>query len=135
VSSGGAARIPLQISGGCVVASIQVDLTADVLRRFRVDLLGLIQRVGAQKVILDLSGLEIMDLRDFEEIRQTVAMARLMGAESVLSGLRAGVVSSLVDLGAETEGLSGALDLDDAFRLVAELKSASADPDSERDDE
>ncbi len=121
-------RIPLQVSRQCVVASIQVDLSEEVLDQFRIDLLELIGSSGANGVILDLSGVEVMDFQDFDALRRTMAMARLMGSRTVLSGLRAGVVSSLVELEADTEDIVAALDLDDAFRVMEDLRRADRDP-------
>lgn len=133
---GGIARIPLQISRDCVVASIQVDLSDAVLRRFRMELLELIQTSGARGVILDVSGIEVMDYEDFEALRRTMAMARLMGAPSVLAGLQAGVVSSLVELGAETEDIMAVMDLDDAFRTMDQLRAETeSGGDEDEDDE
>ena len=112
------ARIPLQVSNQCLVASIQVDLTDEVLEQFRDDLLQELQVQQAQGVILDLSGIEVMDLSDFENIRSTISMAGLMGATSVVCGLRPGVVASLILLGAETDELNAARDLDMAFEFL-----------------
>ena len=92
------ARIPLQISRNCIVASVQLDLRPDVLASLRTDLLDLLGKSGAQAVVIDLSGLQTIDREEFEALRRTSDMARLMGARSVLSGLNPGVVSSLVDL-------------------------------------
>lgn len=117
-------RIPLQMSKHCLVASIQIDLTAGVLEQFRHDLLTELQARQARGVILDLSGIEVMDLSDFENIRSTISMARLMGAPTVVCGLRPGVVASLILLGADTEELQAARDLDMAFKR---LNSASLD--------
>ena len=129
---GGIAKIPLQISRNCVIASIQIDLSDAVLRQFRMELLELIQSSGAHGVILDVSGIEVMDYEDFEALHKTMAMARLMGAPSVLAGLQAGVVSSLVELGAETEDIVAAMDLDDAFRVMDQLR-ATTDRDNAED--
>ncbi len=134
IDSGNVTRIPLQVSRDCVVASIQVDLSEDVLDRFRTDLLELIGSSGATGVILDLSGVEVMDYADFEALRQTIFMAGLMGAVTVLSGLRAGVVSSLVELEADTEDIVAALDLDDAFRVMDDLRNSEGN-DQSVDDE
>ena len=112
------ARIPLQISNQCLVASIQVDLTDAVLEQFRDDLLRELQARQAHGVILDLSGIEVMDLSDFENIRSTISMAGLMGAQAVVCGLRPGVVASLILLGAETDDLNAVRDLDMAFELL-----------------
>ena len=115
-------RIPLQLSRNCIVASVQVDLTDDVLRRFRLDLLEFLQRSGAQAVILDLSGLEILDLEEFEALRQTMSMVSLMGAISIVAGMRPGVVSALIELNADVEGILAAFNLDDAFSLIEAQK-------------
>ena len=112
------ARIPLQISNQCLVASIQVDLTDAVLEQFRDDLLRELQARQAHGVILDLSGIEVMDLSDFDNIRSTISMAGLMGAQAVVCGLRPGVVASLILLGAETDDLNAVRDLDMAFELL-----------------
>ena len=128
---GGIAKIPLQISRDCVIATIQLDLSDAVLRQFQTELLELIQSSGAQGVILDVSGIEVMDYEDFEALHKTMAMARLMGAPSVLAGLQAGVVSSLVELGAETDDIVAAMDLDDAFRIMDQLRATTNRHDAE----
>jgi len=114
-------QIPIQLSQGCAVASIQIDLTSGVLKQFRHDLLRFIDERGATGVILDLSGVEILDLEDFEEIRMTMHMARLLGSETILCGLRPGVVAALMDLGAETDDILAAFNLDEAFQDMQEV--------------
>jgi rsbT antagonist protein RsbS len=93
-------------------------LTDEVLRRFRADLLEFLQRSGAQAVILDLSGLEILDLEEFEALKHTMSMVSLMGARYIVAGLRPGVVSSLIELNADVEDIVAAFDLDDAFSQI-----------------
>ncbi len=114
-------RIPIQLSQGCAVASIQIDLTTGVLEQFRHDLLRFIDEKGATGVILDLSGVELMDLEDFEEIRMTMHMARLLGSETILCGLRPGVVAALMDLGADTDDILASFNLDEAFQNMQEV--------------
>ena len=119
-------RIPLQVARGCVMASIQIDLTPEVLRQFRIDLLGCVQKSGANGVILDVSGIDILDLDDFNGLRSTMEMAQVMGARTILSGLKPGVVSALIDLGADPEGVNAVLNLDDAFKLLDGIRENSA---------
>jgi rsbT antagonist protein RsbS len=118
LSAENSARIPLQLSRNCIVASIQVDLTFDVLRRFRTELLGFLMQSGAQAVIFDLSGLEILDLEEFEALKHTMSMVSLMGARSIVAGMRPGVVSALIELNADVEDILAAFNLDDTFSLV-----------------
>lgn len=115
---GGVERIPLQISRACVVASIQVDLNDEVMRQFRDDLLELLHRSGLLAVILDVSGIDIMDAEDFRSLRKIIAMAQLMGSRCIVAGLQAGVVASLVELDLELEDIETTLDLDTAFEAL-----------------
>ena len=111
-------RIAMQVSRGIVVASIQVDLNDDILAQLQEDLLSRVQETGSRGVILDVSGLETLDSEEFAALRRIIAMATLLGAESVLAGLRPGIVSALIETGAEVDGLRAAINLDAAFALL-----------------
>ena len=110
--------IAMQVSRDVVVASIQVDLDDAVLARFRADLLGRLQATGSRGVILDVSGLETLDSSEFAALRRTITMCSIMGAECVLMGMRPGVVSALIEAGADVDGLRAAITLDAAFALL-----------------
>jgi len=111
-------RVAMQVSRSVVVASIQVDLDEDVLARFREDLLARVYETGSHGVILDVSGLETLDSQEFAALRHIIEMTALMGAEAVLVGLQPGVVSALVEAGADVDGLRAAINLDEAFTLL-----------------
>lgn len=116
-------RIPLQISQGYVLASIQIDLTKEVLKQFRQDLLDLLSKTGAKGLIIDLSGVEVMDIEDFKALNNTLSMASLLGTTTILTGFQPGVVSSLVDFNVEFDHINATLNLDDAFELMKRLNS------------
>ena len=111
-------RIPMQVTSGYVVASIQADLTAGLLRQFQHDLLERVQSSGAPAVILDVSGVEVMDLDDFQMLRRTMDMVSVMGARPVLVGLRPGIVASLIGLDGDVDGIEATADLDDALQRL-----------------
>ncbi len=141
----------MQVSRDIVVASIQVDLDDEVLARFREELLRRVQETGSRGVILDVSGLETLDSEEFSALRRIMTMISIMGAQAVLAGLRPGVVSALMEAGADTDGLRAAIDLDAAFAMLqpepatesesaaedevsnAAAKEADADPDAPDD--
>ena len=127
-------NIPIQLSRGCAIASIQVDLTEEVTRLFRSELLDFVKTHQVAGVILDLSGVEIMDVDDFSNLRLTMSMVELLGAQTVLSGLRPGVVSALVELGAETDDIQATLNLDEAFLLMQQLVNKPIDEKNKTDD-
>ena len=111
-------RVPMQITSGCLVASIQLELTTAILRQFQCDLLDRIKSTGATGVILDVSGVQMMDLDDFELLRRSMATASIMGARSILVGLRPGIVASLIELDGNIDGVEAAADLDGALQTL-----------------
>ena len=129
-------RVAIQVSRDVVVASIQGDLDDDILARFREDLLRRIHETGSRGVILDASGLETLDSDEFAALRRIITMSTIMGAESVLVGLRPGVVSALIEADVDVDGLRSAINLDAAFALLqpAPESEAGADTDADRDD-
>lgn len=110
--------VAIQVSRDIVVASIQVDLSADVLARLRDDLLHCVNQSGSSGVVFDLSGLDTLDSREFNGLRQIITMCKIMGAESVLVGLRPGVVSALIEAGVDADGLRAAINLDAAYAML-----------------
>jgi rsbT antagonist protein RsbS len=138
VPSSDTPRIAMQVSQGLVVASIQVDLGDDVLAQFQEDLLTRVHKTGSRGVILDVSGLETLDTEEFAALRRVIAMVDLLGAQSVLVGLRPGVVAALVNMGADVDGLLAAIDLDAAFALLRpepEVESVAAEDGEPEDTE
>ncbi|MGI9264076.1 MAG: STAS domain-containing protein [Gammaproteobacteria bacterium] len=128
--------VAMQVSRDVVVASIQIELNEDVLARFREDLLNRVHTSGSRGVILDVSGLETLDSDEFAALRQVITMCTILGAESILVGLQPGVVSSLIEAGAEVEGVRAAVNLDAAFNLLnppelAEEEEGEADQEGE----
>jgi rsbT antagonist protein RsbS len=117
--------VALQVSRGIVVASIQVDLEERVLARFQDELLQRVHETGASGVILDVSGLAIMDSQEFAALRKVIRSTEIMGANVIVAGLSAGIVSSLIQSGAEIDGLEAAIDLDAAF---SRLENSPEDP-------
>lgn len=114
--------VAIQVSRNIVVASIQVDLDDNVLERFRQDLLRRVHETGSRGVILDVSGLETLDPDEFAALRGIIRTCAIMGSESILAGLRPGVVSALVEAGADIDGLRAAINIDAAFSQL-ELQS------------
>lgn len=122
------AAVAIQVSRDVVVASIQVDLKDDVLARFQKDLLQRIHSTNSHGVILDLSGLETLDSHEFAGLRRIIKMSEILGAQAVMVGLRPGVVSALIEAGADTDGLQAALNLDAAYALLRTEPELESEP-------
>jgi len=119
VAAVGGVRVPLQISRQCVIASVQVDLTPEVTETLENDVLELIQQSRATGLIIDLSGVELLEPEEFTALRRVMTMARLMGTHPVISGFRPGVVSALMDLDVDVAWIEATRSTDDAIELIS----------------
>ena len=111
--------IPMQIIQGCLVASVQVELTDDLLREFQQELLERIGKSHVQGVVLDVSGVKVMDTLDFEMLCDTMKMASIMGATPIIVGIRPGIVSALIDMDVDVSRVSAGLNVDDALKMLS----------------
>jgi rsbT co-antagonist protein RsbR len=65
------------------------------------NLLESIVRTKSSNVVLDITGVEVVDTQTADNLLKVVRAARLLGARCVLTGLSPAVAQTLVDLGAE----------------------------------
>ena len=106
--------VSLAVVKGYVVATPQSQLSAQVIATLRDRLLNKLAVTNARHVYIDCSGLEVMDTDEFRALHNLAAMAKLLGADVLIGGLRPGVVASLVTMGKFATALQTVLNLDDA---------------------
>ena len=82
------------------------------------NLLEEIVRTGAAIAILDITGVPTVDTLVAQHLLKTVAAARLMGAECIISGIRPQIASTIVHLGVDLGGISTKATLADAFAVA-----------------
>jgi rsbT co-antagonist protein RsbR len=98
------------------------------------NLLQTIVDVEASIAIIDITGVPTVDTLTAQHLLKTVAAARLMGADCIISGIRPQIAQTMVHLGVELNVISKA-SLADAFavalrqtgRTVTKIKSAASD--------
>ena len=81
------------------------------------NLLQMIVDHGAEVAIIDITGVPTVDTLVAQHLLKTVAAARLMGAECLVSGIRPQIAQTMVHLGVELNVVSKAT-LADAFALA-----------------
>lgn len=113
--------IPILRIGPTLLATISVELRDAVADTFQADVLTSIERTGATGLVIDISGLEIVDSYVARILAETGRMARLMGTQTVLVGMRPEVAGTLVRMGYAMEGVRTALDLDDGLALLGHV--------------
>ncbi len=111
--------IPILRVGPNLLATIQVDMHDKVAEAFQADLLHALERQGSGGVVIDITGLVIVDSYVARVLADTARMARLMGAETVLVGMRPEVAATLVRMGYRMQGVRTALNVDEGLALLS----------------
>jgi rsbT co-antagonist protein RsbR len=84
-----------------------------------------ISSTGYKIAILDISGVMTVDTLVTQHLLKTVAAARLMGAECIISGIRPQTAQTMVHLGVDLSGVKTKSTLADALRLAFSLMKLS----------
>jgi rsbT antagonist protein RsbS len=108
-----------------LLVSVPRDLMDDEVLHLRRQVGLDLRRYRSRWVLLDFGTVDICDSFFGRFIQSMARMAKLMGAEVILSGLQDAVVETLVDLGLLMDDIHAALDLDDALALSRTLKAAA----------
>jgi rsbT co-antagonist protein RsbR len=87
-------------------------------------LLEKIVETGAGIAIIDITGVPTVDTLVAQHLLKTVAAARLMGADCIISGIRPQIAQTIVHLGVELSGVTTKATLADAF-VVALARTGS----------
>src|SRR5437667_12058473 len=115
-----AGPIPILKLGSTLLATIQIELQDTVVDSFQNDVLEKIERTGANGLIIDISALETVDSYVARTLANTAKMAKLMGTETVIVGMRPAVAATLVRMGYFMEGIQTALSLEEGLELQAQ---------------
>ena len=81
-------------------------------------LLQTIVDTGAGIAIIDITGVPTVDTLVAQHLLKTVAAARLMGAECIISGIRPQIAATIVHLGVDLNSVITKATLADAFRVA-----------------
>jgi rsbT antagonist protein RsbS len=85
------------------------------------DLTARISTTGARGVLIDISALQMVDSFIGRTIANIAAMASVMDAPTVLTGMQPAVAITVVELGVPLTGVRTALDVDRGMRLLEKL--------------
>jgi rsbT antagonist protein RsbS len=111
-------RIPIIRMGRFLLVTIQVDMYDQLAMTLQSDLTEQIAKLGSEGVLVDISALEIVDSFIGRMIANTAAMARVLGAETVLIGMQPAVAITLVELGLSLPGILTARNVEMGMALL-----------------
>jgi rsbT antagonist protein RsbS len=118
--------IPILRIGATLLASIQIELRDTTAQAFQQDVLKAIERTRSRGLIIDITGLDMVDTFVARILTDTGRMAKLMGTETVLVGMRPEVAATLVRMGFSMQGVHTALNVDEGMTLLAILQGSKA---------
>ena len=113
--------IPILRLGDLLLTTVHVELRDALAEAFQADVLQALEKQVTRGLVIDISGLDMVDTYVARILVETGRMARLMGVETVLVGMRPEVAATLVRMGYLMGGVHAALDLEEGIALLARL--------------
>lgn len=119
--------IPLISLYGNIIAPIQFPPSDRIIQQLAHDVLERISRSHHGGLILDLSGVDVLDSHTTRCLRDLALAAQLMGVETVLCGLPPEVVLTLIHMDLSIPGVTSALNLERALEYLRQRAAAEGE--------
>ena len=119
--------IPILKMGDFLLVSIQVDMDDRLAISLQNHLTDRVVKHHARGVLLDISALEMVDSFIGRLLGSVATMTRVLGAETVVVGMRPAVAITLVELGLSLGKLRTALNVETGMELLGSLTNASTE--------
>lgn len=113
-------RIPILKMGPFLLVTIQIDLYDKLATNLESDLVQMVNKTGAKGVLIDISGLSIVDSFMGRILGNIGSMSKIMDAETVVVGIQPAVAITLIELGLELKGVNTALNVEKGMELLRE---------------
>jgi rsbT antagonist protein RsbS len=110
--------VVLQAVGEIVVVPLRDPVHDAFFEELSSKILSYLSSNSAKGVILDMSGVEILDQQDFEQMHHVCQCAALMGAPIVLAGVRPGVAAGLTMLDVDASWVQAKRNVDLAMECL-----------------
>ena len=111
-------RIPIIPLWGQLIVALQGDMDDRQAAILAEDVLRAIQRTGAKGMVVDISGLWLVDSHLCSVLARLATSSRLMGTRTILTGMNPDVALTLQSMGIQFEGVETALGLEEGLALL-----------------
>ncbi len=122
----------LQVRERLLIIPVVGVLESYRARQLTEQLLDSISSTRAKVVVMDITGVPVVDSKVANHLLQTVSAARLMGATVILTGLSTQIAQALVAIGVDLSEIKTTVDLQSGLEEAERLLGYRLVPDDER---
>jgi rsbT antagonist protein RsbS len=108
-------RIPIIRLWRLLLVPLQGELTDDLADQLTTEVLDRIYSEGSSGIVIDITGLWMVDSHLCSVLTQLSAAAQLLGAKTIISGLKPEIALTLETMGIQLGAIETALDLEAAL--------------------
>jgi len=129
-------RIPILKVEDFLLVTVQIDMHDRLAQTLQEDLADEIMKHQSRGVLIDISGLDVVDSFIGRMLGMIAGVAHILDAETVLVGMQPAVAITLVELGLSLPGIRTALNVDRGMRLLRLSLTGMGEPgDDHREDD
>lgn len=110
--------IPIIQYRDLLLISIQIEISDRIVHQLKNDIADTIRIKDVRGVIIEVSGVDLIDSYIACAIRDIGQICKLMGVHTLLVGLDPGMAITLVEMGMEMQGVDTALNIDHAVNIL-----------------
>jgi len=111
-------RIPILKVADFLLVSIQIDLYDKLALTLESDLIDMVNKTGAKGVLIDISGVTMVDSFMGRILGNIASMTSIMDAKTIVVGMQPAVAITLVELGLTLTGVHTALNIERGMELL-----------------
>jgi rsbT antagonist protein RsbS len=127
-------RIPIIRLWSILLVTLQGEITDEFARNLSVDTLARIHQDGASGVVIDITGLWVLDSHLCSLLAELASAASLMGVRTIISGMNPDIALTLETMGVGLGNVDTTLDLESALSELG-VRIVETRPRHEHDDE
>ncbi|MYM59229.1 STAS domain-containing protein [Vibrio sp. OCN044] len=102
----------------CLIVPIQEELSVDDAKRVQEVLLDKLGARHVKGVVIDFSGVDIVDSSLWDVFIKLVNMVKVMGSRTAITGLSPGIIASMIDSNMDIGGLTTKRNMEEALEYL-----------------
>jgi len=113
------ANMTTYVTNQCLVCPVQTELSKEGATNIQAFILERVHSKNYLGVIIDLSGVQVIDSVLWEVFSNTCVMINMLGFQTVITGLNPGVVAAIMDINVDLTKVITAMSIQDALDILA----------------